>query len=195
MSNVRHTCAVAAAAVLLGAAPAAAQIFTPPFMSPTPRNDFGVYVSSLGNIAIEGMWERYARGGSTMGLRAGYADWGDGSLLLGLQVANPVVLAGAPIGLAFTASGQAAVGGETGGGAQVGFTAGGTLPAEGLSITPYIHPRLSVASWPGRADEDIEFRVLADFGVDLDLASGMAIRVGANLGDGASIGVGVAWRQ
>lgn len=194
MNLVRKTFGAAAAAALLGAAPAAAQLFTPTFQSPTPRNDFGVYVSSLNDIAIEGIWERFAQGGSAMGLRAGYTEWGGGSLLAGLQVVNPVVLAGAPIGLALTASGQAVVGGENGGGAQVGFTAGGALPSTDVVITPYIHPRLAVVSWPNR-DEDLSFRVLADFGVDLDLASGMAIRVGANLGDGASIGVGLAWRQ
>ncbi len=186
--------AALAAVALMAASPAAAQVFTPTFMSPTPRNDFGVYVSSLNDIAIEGLWQRHARGGSAMGLRAGYTDWGDGSLLLGLQVVNPVSLAGAPIGLAFTASGQAVVGGVNGGGAQIGFTAGGAIPATDLTITPYIHPRLAVVSWPGDTD-DLNVRVLADFGVDLDFLSGMAIRVGANLGAGASIGVGVAWRQ
>lgn len=195
MKHVRwNGMAALAAAALLAASPAAAQVFTPTFMSPIPRNDFGVYVSSLHDIAIEGLWERHARGGSGMGLRAGYTDWGEGSLLLGLQVVNPVALAGAPIGLAFTASGQAVVGGENGVGGQVGFTAGGALPATSLTITPYIHPRLAVVSWPGR-EENLSLRVLADFGVDLDFLSGMAIRVGANLGDGASIGVGVAWRQ
>jgi hypothetical protein len=194
MKHARRWGAAVAALVAMSAAPAAGQIFTAPFMSPTPRNDFGVYVSSLGDIAIEGLWQRHARGGSGMGLRAGYTEWGDGSLLLGLQVVNPVVLAGAPIGLAFTASGQAVVGGNTGGGGQVGFTAGGAIPATGLTVTPYIHPRLAVVSWPGR-DDDLGLRVLADFGVDLDFLSGMALRVGANLGDGASIGVGVAWRQ
>jgi hypothetical protein len=192
--HVRRTWTAAITAALLGAAPAAAQVFTPPFMSPVPRNDFGVYVSSLGDIAIEGLWERHARAGSGMGLRAGYTEWGDGSLLLGLQVVNPVQLAGTPIGLAFTASGQAVVGGANGGGGQVGFTAGGTIPSTELGITPYIHPRLAVVSWPG-SDDDLRLRVLADFGVDLDLLSGMSIRIGANLGDGASIGVGVAWRQ
>lgn len=194
MKPSTRSLALAAAAAVLCAAPAAAQIFTAPFQSPTPRNDFGVYVSSLGNLAIEGMWERPAQGGSAMGLRAGYADWGEGSLLLGLQIKNPVVLAGAPIGLAFTAGGQATLGGENGAGAQVGFTAGGAIPSPDVVITPYIHPRLAVVSWPGR-EEDLSFRVLADIGVDLDLASGMSIRVGANLGDGAAIGVGLAFGQ
>jgi hypothetical protein len=186
--------AVAVAGLLMAAGPASAQLFTPPFMSPNTRNDFGIYVSSLGDIALEGMWQRHGRGGSGLGLRAGYADWGDGSLLLGLQVLSPVVLAGAPIGLGFTVSGQAAVGGMNGLGAQVGFTAGGDIVSPDLVITPYIHPRLAVVSWPGRTD-DLDVSVLADFGVDLDLATGITLRVGANLGDGASVGVGVAFRQ
>jgi hypothetical protein len=190
----RRSIAAAVAAAVLAATPAAAQLFTPPFMSPVPRNDFGVYVSTLSDIAIEGLWQRHARAGSGLGLRAGYTEWGDGSLLLGLQVVNPVALAGAPIGLAFTASGQGVFGGKNGGGGQVGFTAGGSIPATDLTVTPYIHPRLAVSSWPDRED-NLRMRVLADFGIDLDFAAGMALRIGANLGDGASIGVGVAWRQ
>ena len=189
-----------AAALALGASLAAgharAQVFTPTFQSPIPTSDFGVYVSDLNGLAIEGIWRRGARGGSDIGLRAGYADVGDGSLLLGIEVRNPVVLAGAPIGLAFTAGAQAMIGDQTGLGGQVGFSAGQAIRTPTFTVTPYIHPRLAVVSWPGVVDgRDTDLDVLADVGADLAFPSGITLRLGINLGDGADWGIGVSWRQ
>jgi hypothetical protein len=190
-----------AASLALGAvfaARAEAQVFTPTFLSPVPSNDFGVYVSDWrGGLGVEGIWRRQSRGGSNLGLHAGYVDLGDGALTVGLDMRNPVVLAGAPIGLAFTVGGQAVIGDATSLGGQVGFTAGQALPAGGFTVTPYIHPRLALATGfiGDGADNEFEIDVLADVGVDLDFASGVALRLGANLGDGANWGLGVAFRQ
>jgi hypothetical protein len=190
-----------AASLALGAvfaAGAEAQVFTPTFLSPVPSNDFGVYVSDWdGGLGVEGIWRRQSRGGSNLGLHAGYVDLGDGSLSIGLDMRNPVVLAGAPIGLAFTVGGQAVIGDETFLGGQVGFTAGQALPAGGMTVTPYIHPRLAIGTGfiGGEGDNEFEVDVLADVGVDLDFASGVALRLGANLGDGANWGLGVAFRR
>ncbi|HEX8390757.1 MAG TPA: hypothetical protein VF665_00250 [Longimicrobium sp.] len=193
-----------ALAALMGAAvaPAArAQVFTPTYMSPVPRSDFGVYVHDWGPdaLGVEGIWRRPSRGGSDLGLRAGYVDTGDGALTLGLEVRNPVVLAGAPIGLAFTAGAQGVVGDGTSIlGGQVGFTAGQPIPAGNFTVTPYIHPRLAIANdiIGDRNDEDdIQIDVLADVGLDLEFTSGITFRFGANLGRGADWGLGFAWRQ
>lgn len=195
----KHWIAAAAAlAAAFGTARAEAQVFTPPFMSPVPSSDFGVYVSDVGDLAIEGIWRRMSRGGSDVGIRVGYADVGDGALLAGLELRNPVVLAGAPIGLAFTAAGQGVVGDATLLGGQVGFTVGQALPAGTFTVTPYIHPRLAVLLDPD-ADEaagqdEIEVDVLADIGADFTFSGGVSLRLGINLGDGADWGLGLAWR-
>lgn len=180
---------------------AEAQVFTPTYMSPVPRSDFGVYLHDWGPdaLGVEGIWRRPSRGGADLGLRAGYVDTGEGALTLGLEMRNPVVLAGAPIGLAFTAAAQGVVGDGTGIlGGQVGFTAGQALPAGNFTLTPYIHPRLAVANdiiGDRNDDSDIQVDVLADVGVDLEFVSGFTLRFGANLGRGADWGLGVAWRQ
>ena len=190
----------AAAFALFTASAAEAQVFTPTFLSPVPSNDFGVYVTDWDGdaLGIEGIWRRQSRGGSNIGLHAGYVDLGDGSLSVGIDIRNPVVLAGAPIGLAFTVGGQAVVGDETSFGGQIGFTAGQPLPAGNMTVTPYIHPRLAIANgFVGDAGTENEFDadVLADVGLDLTFASGLSLRFGANLGDGADWGIGVAFRQ
>lgn len=197
MKRIRIAAAAALAAALFGG-PAQAQVLTPPFMSPVPTSDFGVYVSDVGNLGIEGIWRRLSRGGSDVGIRVGYADVGDGALMAGLEVRNPVVLAGAPIGLAFTAGAQGIVGDATLLGGQVGFSVGQPLPAGTFTVTPYIHPRLAVLVDPGAdeaaGEDEIELDVLADIGADFAFAGGVTLRLDFNLGDGADWGLGLAWR-
>jgi hypothetical protein len=199
MKHIRFAAALALGAALF-AGTAGAQVLTPPFMSPTPSNDVGIYVSDVGDLGIEGIWRRVSRGGSDIGIRAGYADRGDGALLLGLETRNPVVLAGAPIGLAFTAAAQGMVGdGVTELGAQAGFTAGQAIRAPTFTVTPFIHPRLAVIADLDEADgvddeREVELDVLADIGADFDFASGISLRLDFNLAEGANWGVGLAWR-
>jgi hypothetical protein len=199
MKHIRIAAALALPAALL-AGTAQAQVFSPPFQSPTPTSDFGLYVSDVGSLAVEGIWRRISRGGD-VGLRAGYADRGDGALMVGIELRNPVVLAGAPIGLAFTAGGQGIIGENPLIGGQVGFTAGQALPAGTFTVTPYIHPRLAVTASPGSDndgvdgdDEEIELDVLADIGADVAFASGVSLRIDFNLTGLASWGLGLAWR-
>ena len=200
MKHIRIAAALALPAALL-AGTAQAQVFSPPFQSPTPTSDFGLYVSDVGSLAVEGIWRRISRGGD-VGLRAGYADRGDGALMVGIELRNPVVLAGAPIGLAFTAGGQGLIGESPRVGGQVGFTAGQALPAGTFTVTPFIHPRLAVTASPGSDDDDgiegdddeIELDVLADIGADVAFASGVSLRIDFNLAGQASWGLGLAWR-
>lgn len=201
MRHIPLAAGLALGAVLL-AETAQAQVFTPPFQSPTPSSDVGVYVSDVGDLGVEGIWRRPSRGGSDLGIRAGFADMGDGALMVGVETRNPVVLAGAPIGLAFTAAGQGIVGdGTTLLGAQAGFSAGQRISVENFAVTPYIHPRLAlVADLAGNDDgvdddNEVDLDVRADIGADFDFASGISLRIGFNLADGANWGIGLAWRQ
>lgn len=182
------------AASLLGAVGAHAQVFTPTFMSPRLTNDVGIYVSDgPGDLSIEGIWR-----GGPFGIRAGYADVGDGALMLGGELRNQIRLQGAPIGLAFTAGAQGIFGDANAVGVQAGFSAGFPFTPEGanVTITPYLHPRLALVDDIGGTDEDdLDLEVLADFGVNLDFAPNLSLRFGVNLGHGADWGVGVAWRQ
>jgi hypothetical protein len=201
MKHIRIAAALALTAAL-SAGTARAQVYTPPFMSPTPTSDFGVYVSDLGDVAIEGIWRRLSRGGD-IGLRAGYADTNEGALMLGIELRNPVILAGAPIGLAFTAGAQGLIGDNPRVGGQVGFVAGQPLPAGTFTVTPYIHPRLAIVASPGgdddnglaEDDDDVDLDVRADIGADFDFASNVSLRFGINLAEGASWGLGLAWRR
>jgi hypothetical protein len=190
-------CALPALCALWAAAPAAAQVFTPTYMTPFTGNELGVYASNgPGDLALEASWRRLTAGGADLGIRAGFADFEAGVLLLGVEVRNPVVLAGSPIGLAFTAGAQAGLGDMIGFGGQAGFSAGHTFVPGNFSLTPYIHPRLVVVNELSAIREtDLQLQARADVGADLAFEGGFSFRFAANLGRGARFGAGVAFRQ
>jgi hypothetical protein len=194
MRKLAFVCAATVALSALAQA-AAAQVFTPTFQS-TRRagTDLGVYLSDgPGDLAVEGIWRR-GFGGGDLGLRAGFADIGSGDVLLGADWRQPLALGTAPVDLALTFGAQGAFGDVDGIGGQVGLDFGHTFAQPGLSITPYVHPRLALVS--ALADNaDAELDVLADIGADFDFAPNLSLRVGVNLGNGADWGIGLAWRR
>jgi hypothetical protein len=186
----RTLAALGLAAVSAGAAQA--QVFTPTYMSPRLSNDIGVYVGDSpmgGDLAVEGIWR-----GGPLGLRVGFADGIDDALLVGAEFRNPVDLAAAPLSLAFTAGIQAAIADDNALGFQAGLTAGHTFMSPGMAFTPYIHPRIAFVNGFG-GDDELDLEVLADVGFDLGLSPNLILRFGANLGDGADWGFGLAWRR
>jgi hypothetical protein len=188
---------LACCAAALHAPAAAAQVFTPTYMTPVPGNELGVYASDgPGDLTLEASWRRLTAGGADIGIRAGFADFEAGVLLLGVEVRNPVVLAGSPIGLAFTAGAQAGVGDALGFGGQAGFSAGHTFVPGNFTFTPYIHPRLVVVNELSAIREtDLQLQARADVGADLAFEGGFSFRFAANIGRGARFGAGVAFRQ
>ena len=184
----------AVAAVMFAAAPVTAQVFTLPFQSTERAGDIGLYLSDgPGDLAVEGIWRRNF-GTGDLGLRAGFADLGDGELMLGADWKQPLALGTAPVDLALTFGGQAVLGDVDGIGGQVGLLFGHTFAEEGIRITPFVHPRVALVS----ALEDnsgAELDVLADIGADFGFAPNLSLRVGVNLGDGADWGIGLAWRR
>lgn len=185
---------VAAAAAVLGTTQVQAQIFTPTFQGTARSSDIGLYLSDgPGDLALEGIWRRNF-GTGDLGLRAGFADVGDGALLLGVDWRQPLNLQTAPLDLAITLGAQGVVGDVDGFGGQVGLAIGHTFAEEGLRFTPYIHPRVALVAAVAD-DSDAELDVLADLGVDVDFTPNLSVRLGVNLGDGADWGIGLALRR
>jgi hypothetical protein len=177
--------------LLLGSvALADAQVFTPTYQSPRLVNEVALAVSDgPGSLAIEGIWR-----GGPLGLRVGYADASDGLLMIGGEVRNPLPIAGAPLGLAFTAGAQGLIGDRSGVGVQAGLSAGYTFMAPGLGITPYIHPR--IAGVKNRFDDDLRLRALADVGADIEFHTNLLVRFGVALDNvGSNWGFGLGWRR
>jgi len=197
---MRKTTWVAAAAAfvlggtVLGPTGAHAQVFTLPFQS-TARsaNEIGLYLSDgPGDLAIEGVWRR-GFGTGDLGLRGGFADLGDGYLLLGADWRQPLNLQTPPLDLALSLGAQGGIGDHSGVGGQVGLIVGHTFAETGVRITPFIHPRVAVTA--PLSDGDAQVDVLADLGADFDFAPNLSLRFGVNLGDGPDWGIGLAWRR
>jgi hypothetical protein len=177
--------------LVLTTVPVQAQVFTPTFQSPRLINDVGVYLSDgPGDLAIEGVWR-----GGPLGLRAGFVDAAGGLLTIGGELRSPLALAGAPVGLAFTAGAQGLIGGDDSAvGVQAGLTAGYTFSPQGAAFTPYIHPRLGAVK--NLYSDDFTLKPLADAGVDVEFYNNLVLRFGVSLDDvGSSWGVGLSVRQ
>jgi hypothetical protein len=183
--------ALALAATLVAAAPAQAQVFTPTFTSPRLINDLGVYLSDgPGNLAVEGIWR-----GGPLGLRAGFVEAATNKLSLGAELRNPLPVAGAPLGLAFTAGAQGVFGDGSAVGLQTGLSAGYTFAPPGAAFTPYIHPRVALVNDLGPGD-DLELKLLADVGIDVEFWNSLVLRFGVNFADvGSNWGIGLAFRR
>ncbi|HEX8360711.1 MAG TPA: hypothetical protein VF613_11400 [Longimicrobium sp.] len=182
--------ALLGALLALASAPAAdAQVFSPTFQAPYMSNDVGLYISDFEDeLGIEGILRR-GMGSFDLGLRLGLVE---DAVLLGIDTRNPLAVAGtAPLALALTLGGQAALGDENVFGAQVGLSIGHAFRTPGATITPYIHPRAALLF--GGDEED--FEALADVGVDVALRPNFILRFGANLAEGADFGIGLALRR
>jgi hypothetical protein len=171
-----------------------AQVFTPSYLAPRVANEIGVYLSdSPGDLAGEGILRRNF-GGTLLGLRAGVADLGDTRLMVGGELLSPLAVQ-APINLGITAGAQGIFGDTKAAGFQVGLDIGATLQAPGLTVSPYVHPRLGFINGFGPSN-DFDTDLLADLGVNLDFVPGISLRLGIGLSDNQpDWGLGIAWRQ
>lgn len=192
--QIRRLVAPAAGALFLVVAAAgsvAAQIFTPTYLSPRTSSDVGVYFNDgPGDFSVEGILRR-GFGGYDLGFRGGLADTGDLLVLLGLDYRNPI-MAGEPLGVAVTGGAQAGLGDASVFGLTAGLTVGPTVAADGVTFTPYAHPRVALVDGTGGDGMDLE--LLADIGVDLAF-NRLELRFGATFEDqGADWGIGISWR-
>lgn len=191
MKKIRFARSLAALLGLLVAATAHAQVFTPTYTSPRLVNEVGFYLSDgPGDLGLEGIWR-----GGPLGLRVGFMDSGDGLLSLGGELRNPLPMAGAPLGLAFTLGAQGLLGDRSALGIQGGVSAGYTFRGDGMAFTPYLHPRIGLLDELGPGEE-LSIKPLADLGLDVEFYTNLLIHLGVKLDNvGSSWGLGLAWRR
>jgi hypothetical protein len=179
-------------APLLLAGAVQAQVFTPTYTSPRLLNEVGIYLNDgPGDLTVEGIWR-----GGPLGLRVGYVDGWGGLLSVGGEVRTPLVIEGAPLGLAFVAGAQGLMGDESAVGVQAGLSAGYTFRGTGAVFTPYMHPRIAAVNGLG-GDDDMEIELMADVGLDVEFWNSLLLRLGINFGSGpgSAWGVGIGWRR
>jgi hypothetical protein len=187
------------AAALFCATEARAQLDAPSFMAPRTGDDIGVYVTAPGDAdyGVQGIWRQ--RGGLNVGLRFGYTDIGDESLV-SVGAETWALVKGAtddfPVDVSITFGAGATFNGGTTGEVPVGLSIGRSMSLGPIQLQVYGHPRgalLFHVDVPEDQDE-LEFDARIDAGVDLVLANTLKLRFGATLGDFDALGVGVAYR-
>jgi len=169
----------------------------PSFMSPGPHDDIGFYYvkpsDTDGGLAVT--WRQSGRVG--LGVRGEYihdifgAHWG-----IGAEIKGGLGQVAPPLAFNWTAGVGALVGsGESDLRIPVGLTIGLRLASGDLVLTPYVHPRVSLAYVSfdnGGSDSALQFDT--DVGADLQLTPEIILRFGGTFGDQPAVGAGLALR-
>jgi hypothetical protein len=165
----------------------------PSFLPPRPGDDLGVYVTNQGQWGIQGIWRS-----SGLGVRGGYVSTtGSGALLIGAETFGRFIGTerGFPLDVALTLGGGATFTSFTMIRIAAGASLGTVLPFGGLSLQPYVHPRLALDLLASGDDLATRFPFLLDAGADLAMGEGLKIRIGATLTEDTAFGVGVAFQM
>lgn len=151
----------------------------PAFQAPVASHrDFTAGVAAGGGATLVGQWREALRPGAHWQLEAGIADsrGADPLLFAGGGIGKELLRGRAdqPLDLLLTAGLGVAVGSGTTWRLPVGVSAGHTLSLdEGMAITPFVHPRLSLDGC-GRCRRDDDSQLT--LGVDVDLGAQWRVR-------------------
>lgn len=194
--------AVTAGLTLIIAGPLAAQAWdAPSFLAPRQQNELGAafIVPEDSHWGLVGLWRRPGR--INLGLRGGYIDRdrgddSEGAGIGGVDAYGMLASAddGGPADLAWTAG----LGGTFGDDVSelrvpIGVAAGLGFPvATGLSIYPYVHPRIGIdVDLEGDVDADTGLSI--DIGADLGIGRNILLRLAGSLLDTPAWGIGLSW--
>jgi len=183
--------------------PARAQSWeTPSFFAPSAHDDIGLYLIDAegGDLGFMGVWRQ--SGNVSFGLRAGMGGVeGNRSVLLGAEIHGSLVNPGGTnvLAISWLAGAGASFNGATWLRVPAGLSIGARIPGSGFTITPYVHPRVSLdvvsRDRPnGEEDTDSEVNLDVDFGADLALGTSWVARFGLTVGEIEAFGIGLAYR-
>ncbi|MGQ0816359.1 MAG: hypothetical protein ACT4O1_18170 [Gemmatimonadota bacterium] len=201
--------ALAITATFTGNALAQAGWDAPTFFSPRPMDDIGIYVfqtdfdSRIVDDAtgLKLIWRQ--SGNLNLGVHAGTADLDDvgNAILLGAEFYGPLTSLTANTGLIMSwGLGAGAVFGDDYIDLSIplGVSIGVGLGTGGVSLLPYVHPRVSldVSSVEIGDNEETETNIglTIDLGLDVNLGDRFIVRAGGSFGDRDAFGAGIALR-
>jgi hypothetical protein len=180
---------------LCSATDARAQWSAPAFLPPHPGDDIGIYVSSVGNFGIQGIWRQH--GNLNLGVRGGYIDSDThGGVVVAAESWGLLFRAGQglPVDAAWTVGAGAVFNSGTWLEVPVGLSIGWTVPLAGLAVQFYGHPRLALVVIAGddEVEDATEAAGLFDLGADVATTGGLKLRLSTTLGRFEALGLGVA---
>lgn len=205
----RRSLLVAILATPVFAGTSAAQVGwdAPTFFSPRPMDDVGIYAFKTDAAALDDptglklVWRQ--SGNLNLGVHAGTGDLDNigEAILLGGEFYGPLTSMTASTGLIMSwGLGAGAVFGDNYIDLSIplGVSVGLNLGSGGVSLLPYVHPRVSldVSSFdtPVGEETDTNIGLSVDVGVDVGLGQSFILRAGGSFGDRDAFGAGLALR-
>jgi hypothetical protein len=205
--SVTRSRSLIVAALAMAVAPTSAHAqawFYPSFQTPTTverEYNFAAVAASGADLLFQ--WREGLAPGTQVSLDAGLADPKGASntrLFVGGQYAQSIMRATKDQPL--DVLGTVGVGASFGGGAALfriplGVSVGHTFPLdEGMSVTPYVHPRLSLDAWTS-GDHHQNVSLDFDLGASLVVTPQLAVRAsvifsGNDATSGTGVGIGLA---
>lgn len=188
-----RTALLTALMAILVAAPLDAQSWdVPSFFPPRPGSDIGLYLTDEGDATLFGIWRDDA---TNLGLRAGITFADETAGHVGATVHGALLIADADV--------PVDLGWMLGAGATfvddfvllwipVGLSVGRMVPLEGVTLQPYVHPRVGLDIRSFNDDTDLDIGGVIDLGVDAHLDS-FIFRFGAAFGTFDALGFGIAF--
>lgn len=214
LARVALAAASLGAVALLGPSAAQAQAWSyPSFQPPTiVDREFNFAVADADGTSLIFQWREGIAPRSQFGLDVGYSDPdgrnSDGVFIIGGSYAFQMIRERADLPLDFLLTTGLGIGITDGGNllrVPVGVSVGHTFELDqGLALTPYAHPRLSIDHCgdcgPPDDDSRTELGVDFDLGVDFRVNQSLSLRFSALLGGSElfgnqdGIGLSLAWR-
>ena len=189
---------VIAAAALLAASGAQAQVWdAPSFLPPRPGDDIGVYLTQPdgSDFGLQGIWRQ--GGNLNLGVRLGYVDFGGfDSFIAGAETWGALLAAGAdlPVDVSWTLGLGAAFGDFTLLSVPLGVTVGRALVLSPVTLQVYAHPRLALIAASNNSNTETDLDGFFDLGADVHLNEEWKVRLGFTLGGTDAFGIGLARR-
>jgi hypothetical protein len=176
------------------AAEAQAQWSAPAFLPPQPGDDIGIYLSSVGNFGIQGIWRQH--GNLNLGVRGGYIDSDThGGVVVAAESWGLLFRAaqGLPVDMAWTVGVGAVFNSGTSLEVPVGVSIGRTVPLAGLAVQLFGHPRIALVFAAGdEVEDETDVAGLFDLGADVATMGGLKLRLSTTLGRFEALGLGVS---
>lgn len=201
--------AAVASVIAFGAAPAGAQALNYPSFQP-PRvvaREFSGAVAGGGGTAVVGEWREGVGLNTQFNIQTGVFDpegLGDARFIIGGGLAQQLTREAPqqPLAVLLTGGIYASFGNDvTIVNVPLGVSIGHRIALDGgMAITPYVHPRVSLA-FCGDCADDTDVGIDFDLGADLELTRQLSLRASVLFSGGgylnesdASFGVGLAYR-
>jgi hypothetical protein len=189
---------VASALLWLPAAASAQAWDVPSFLGPQPVDEIGAAFINPehSDWGLVGFWRQ--TGGLGLGVRAGFVDLGNvSSILVGADFFGQLLTprAGSPLALAWTAgAGGTFMEDVTTVRIPLGLSGGLSLAlGSGLTIQPYVHPRLGLDLLIVDDETETDTSVSVDVGADIGLGQSVRLRVAGSFVDTPAWGIGLSW--